>query len=257
MTGRPYRSLIYPENMSGFRTGVNYALSGFRLIGKPGIRLYVLLPLSINALLFSLVIAFGANLLNDLIQYLTNQWAWLEWIKWLIWPLFVVLSLTIVFFCFSIVANLIGAPFNGFLSEAVERHLSVETPYTNQDRKLINEILHAFSTECQKFLCFALRALPLLILFIIPFIQLGAPFIWFLFSAWMLVLEYVEYPASNHGMTFNALRQTLLENKQLAFGFGLAVMLLTLLPVINFIVMPVAVASATKMYLEQGQLQAK
>ena len=257
MTGKPRRSLTCPEDMAAFRTGIHYALSGFYLIGKPGIRFYVLLPLLINTLLFSLVIMFGANLLNDLVQSLTPQWTWLEWIKWLIWPLFVVLSMAMVFFCFSIIANLVGAPFNGFLSGAVERHLSAQAPYANQDRKLLEEILHAFSTECRKFLYFALRALPLLVLFIIPFIQLGAPFIWCLFSAWMLVLEYMEYPGSNHGMTFNALRQTLFKNRQLAFGFGLTVMLLTLTPVINFIVMPVAVAGATKMYLEQGQLQAK
>ncbi len=240
--------------MTQFKAGFQYLLGGFKLIGKAGIRLYVLIPLLINSLLFTAVIAYGANLINDLINYLVSQWAWLEWVKWLIWPLFVLVSLTIVFFCFSVVANLIGAPFNGFLSEAVERHLSETNEIDKPSKTLLEEITLAFKTEFQKFLYFAVRALPLLLLFVIPGIQLGAPMVWFLFSAWMLTLEYTEYPMSNHGIHFSQQRRTLFANKQLAFGFGLAAMLLTLIPVINFFVMPVAVAGATRMYYEQNQL---
>lgn len=235
--------------MTQFKSGFFYLLSGFKLILKPGVRFYVVTPLLINTLLFTVVIIYGANLFGDLINGLIPQSQWIEWIKWLLWPLFVIIALVIVFFSFSLIANLIGAPFNGFLSEAVERSLTGEK-ITQADKPLLQEILGAFKSEFQKFLYFIIRAVPLLILFIIPMVNFVAPIIWFLFSAWMLVIEYMDYPMGNHQMHFAEQRKKLSTNKQLAFGFGLGAMVLTLIPVINFLVMPVAVAGATKMLLE-------
>ena len=241
--------------MTQLKTGFYYVFSGFKLIFKPGIRIYVVIPLFINTILFTVVIIYGAESLSDLINSLSAQWHWLEWLKWLLWPLFVIVALTIVFFCFSIIANLIGAPFNGFLAEAVERKITgKEVDSSNGDQALLKEITMAFKSEFQKLLYFMVRAIPLLILFIIPMVNVAAPIIWFLFSAWMLVIEYMDYPMGNHNILFVDQRKKLSANKQLAFGFGIGVMLLTLIPVINFLVMPVAVAGATRMFIEQANM---
>lgn len=241
--------------MSQFKQGITSLLAGFGLITRPGIRLYVMVPLLINTLLFAGVIIYGANLLSDLINSMIAQWQWLEWLEWLVWPLFVIVSLTIVFFCFTIVANLIGAPFNGFLSEAVERHLLQVDKVDTVSRPLATEVLLAFKSELQKLLYFALRAIPLLLLFIVPLVNVSAPLFWILFSAWMLALEYMDYPMSNHGFLFTQQRKKLFASKQLTFGFGLGVMVLTLIPIINFLAMPVAVAGATKMYVDNRELK--
>lgn len=241
--------------MTRFKQGISSLLAGFGLITRPGIRLYVLVPLLINSLLFAAVIVYGANLVSDLINSLIAQWQWLQWLEWLVWPLFVIVSLTIVFFCFSIVANLVGAPFNGFLAEAVERHLLKQEKVDTISRPLLKEIVLAFKAELQKLLYLALRAVPLLLLFLIPIVNVSAPLFWFLFSAWMLALEYMDYPMSNHGLLFKQQREKLFASKQLTFGFGLGVMVLTLVPVINFLAMPVAVAGATKMYVDNRELR--
>ena len=60
---------------------------------------------------------------------------------------------------------------------------------------------------------------------------------------------------SNHGQLFKQQREKLFASKQLTFGFGLGVMVLTLIPVINFLAMPVAVAGATKMYVDNSELR--
>ena len=238
--------------MKKFKQGFNYLLSGFKLIGKPGVRLYVVIPLLINTLLFATVIIYGASSLNDLIDSLTSKWQWLEWLEIIIWPLFVIISLTIVFFGFSIIANLIGAPFNGFLAEAVERSLSSEIVSENENTMpIIKVVSSAFSSELQKLFYFIIRAIPLLILFLIPIVHIAAPLVWFLFSAWMLAIEYTDYPMGNHDIVFKDQRNKLGNNRPMAFGFGAGVMLLTMIPVVNFLVMPVAVAGATKMYVEQ------
>jgi CysZ protein len=237
--------------MSDFLTGFKYVFSGFKLVVQPGIRIYVLIPLLINTLLFATVIAYGSNILSDFIESWSTGW-W-EWTRWIIWPLFIIISLTVVFFCFSILANLIAAPFNGFLAEAVESKLT-NIALTNASgiRGLPGEILKAIKSESKKFLYFAIRALPLLLLFFIPVIgQATAPFLWLLFGSWMLALEYMDYPMANHGIIFPEQRKIMIVKKKQTFGFGLGVMLLTLVPVVNFIAMPVAVAGASKMWVEK------
>lgn len=236
--------------MKQFQLGFKFLLSGFKLILKPGIRLYVLIPLFINTLLFAAAIIYGASTLDALIDKLLLQWEWLEWLTWLLWPLFVLVSLAIVFFCFSIIANLIGAPFNGFLAAAVERNLTGSEIMSDDNQPLTTVIVVALKSECQKFIYFATRAIPLLILFIIPMINVAAPFIWFLFTAWMLTIEYGDYPMGNHDIAFKEQRDKFADNRLLAYGFGAGVMLLTMIPVVNFIAMPVAVAGATRLYVE-------
>ena len=243
--------------MKQFTQGFQYLLSGFKLILKPGVRFYVLIPLLINSLLFASVIIYGASSLNGFIDWLIAKWSWLEWVEWLLWPIFVIVALAIVFFCFSIVANLIGAPFNSFLAEAVERTLTGKKVEPDSKMSLMQIIIISIKTEFQKLLYFVIRALPLLLLFIIPMVNIAAPVIWFLFTAWMLALEYGDYPMGNHDILFKQQREKFASNRQLAFGFGSGVMLLTMIPVINFLAMPVAVAGATKMYIEHAGLKSE
>jgi CysZ protein len=248
-----HRSLYLNDNsldMKQFRQGFDYLLSGFKLILKPDVRIYVLIPLLINSLLFAGVIIYGASTLNQLIDGLLAQWQWLEWLTWLLWPIFVIVALAIVFFCFSIVANLIGAPFNGFLAASVERSLTGSEIKSDNEQALSKVVILAINSEFQKFLYFIIRAIPLLLLFIIPMVNVAAPLIWFLFTAWMLAIEYGDYPMGNHDIAFKQQREKFGGNRQLAFGFGTGVMLLTMIPVINFLAMPVAVAGATRMYVE-------
>jgi len=241
----------YLALMNDFVTGFKYVFSGFKLIIQPGIRIYVLIPFLINALLFASVIAYGSDILSDFI----NRWStgWWEWIRWILWPLFVIVSLAVVFFCFSIVANLIAAPFNGFLAEAIENKLSnTELSDTGGLKAIPAEIIKAIKSESRKFLYFLIRAIPLLLLFFVPVVgQTAAPFLWLLFGSWMLALEYMDYPMANHGIAFPEQRGIMIMKKKRTFGFGLGVMLLTFIPVINFIAMPVAVAGASKMWVDK------
>ena len=236
--------------MTDFTIGFKYVLSGFKLIIQPGIRIYVLIPLLINTILFASVIAYGSHLLSDFIDSWSTDW-W-QWTKWILWPLFVMISLAVIFFCFSIVANLIAAPFNGFLAEAVESKLS-NTLLTDVGgiKAIPGEIIKAMKSESRKFLYFTIRAIPLLLLFFIPIGQVAAPFLWVLFGSWMLALEYIDYPMGNHGIVFPEQRKIMTIKKKQTFGFGLGIMLLTFIPVINFVAMPVAVAGASKLWVEK------
>jgi len=238
--------------VNDFVAGTRYILIGTKLLLKPGIRLFVIIPFLVNSLLFTGVIVYGASLISDLIKSLSDQWAWLEWVGWLLWPLFAIIASTVVFFSFTIVANLIAAPFNGFLAAAVEARISGQKTNGNGGLSgFIMEIIDALKAEAKKFVYFVLFALPLLILFFIPIIQAVAPVIWLFFGAWLLALEYLDFPMANHGILFTEIRRILQQRRALALGFGLGTLLMTMIPIVNFIAMPAAVAGATKLWIDR------
>jgi len=229
--------------------GAGYLFRGFSLIRQPGIRQYAIIPLLINTLLFSLLIWVGAGQFNALIAHLLP--ASLEWLEWLLWPLFAVTVSILVFFTFIHLSNLVGAPFNGLLAEAVERHLKGKSQKDAAGwGAFLKNIGPMFLSELKKILYFLTRGLPLLILFAIPVVNVAAPFLWMLFSAWMLALEYADYPMGNHELLFPQQRALLKEKGLMALGFGGAALLLIMIPGLNFIAMPTAVAGATVMWVE-------
>ena len=46
---------------------------------------------------------------------------WLAWLHWLLYPLLAVALLILTYYSFSLMANLIAAPFNSLLAAAVEK----------------------------------------------------------------------------------------------------------------------------------------
>ncbi len=225
--------------------GVGYLLKGFKLVLRPGLRRYVVVPVLINTLLFSAVIYFGANLVFEFSQGLLPDW--LDFLAFILVPLFLLLSAVAMFFTFTMVANLIASPFNGLLAEAVEYRLTGrELPPLNTG-KLLREAGMAIVSELKKLGYILIRIVPLLLLFFIPVI---GPLMWAAFSAWMLAISYIDYPLANHGLAFPEQRTLIGERRWLGLGFGVAVMATMAIPVVNFIVMPCAVAGATALCLD-------
>lgn len=234
-----------------------YLLRGISLLLQPGIRRYVFMPLLINFILFTLFIIFGISQFSTLIDsYLPGLPEWLQWIEWLLWPLFIVCFIAAGFFISLMLANLIAAPFNSFLAEAIERKLCPDKMVPESSlMDNLTSIAPALLSEIRKLGYFIVRAIPLLLLFAIPGINLVAPILWLLFSAWMLALEYLEYPMSANGLLFDDIRSQLGERRLSTLGFGGGVLLLTVIPVINFFIMPIAVAAATALYVERIKMK--
>lgn len=240
--------------MTSFFTGFRYLLTGFAIIVKPRLRRFVAIPLTINFALFAGLIWFALSWIEKSSTFLMSKLpGWLDWLSYLVWPLFIILSLLFVFYGFSIVANLIAAPFNGLLAEAVENHLRGE-PIKGNWQQVLLDVLPAIWSEIRKLLYFLLRAIPLGLLFLIPVVNIAAPFLWAVFGVWMLAIQYADYPMANHQLFFREQRKRLAGRRMLALGFGSGVLLFTLIPVLNFAVMPAAVAGATAMWVKENEL---
>jgi CysZ protein len=233
--------------------GVGYLLRGLGLIAKPGLRPFVLIPLVVNIVVFSLLIWLGIDRFELFMDsFLPSKDSWFAWLRWLLWPLFAIALVLIVFYTFTVVANLIGAPFNGLLAEKVERYLGGELPkQPGGIGQMMKDLLPAMLSELRKMGYFLLRAIPLLILFFIPGLNVAAPFLWLAFSAWFMALEYGDYPMANHGLSFKEQHRLLKQNRLTALTFGGGLTLMMMVPLLNFFAMPAAVAGATVFWHER------
>ncbi len=230
--------------------GARYVIQGLKLLMRPGLRRYVIMPLLINILVFSLLIWIGISQFTNLLDWMLPQDSWLAYLEFLLWPLFTVAAILVTFYSFTILANLFAAPFNGLLAEKVELMITGKSP-TNSAHSLMQSIWPALRSELIKLSYFLLRALPLLLLFVIPGVNLIAPILWFLFGVWYLALEYADYPMANSGLNFKDQRRQMKQVRLAAIGFGSSLTLLMMMPVLNFVAMPAAVAGATAMWCDR------
>lgn len=236
-------------------TGFGYLLRGFRLITQPGIRAYAVVPLLVTVVIYVLLIVVATVSYSDLLHHLLpsgDAW-WVAVLRIVLWPLFALALLFVMYFTFTLLANLVGAPFNGLLAERVEAYVRGEatTVQGSSIAAALKDFVPALFNELRKFVYYLAWAIPLLILFIIPLVNVAAPILWGVFMAWILALEYAAYPAENHGLRFKTVRASVGGRRSLALGFGAGVLGAMVIPGVNLLVMPAAVAGATAMWVER------
>ena len=74
-------------------TGPQYLAQGLKLVLSPGLRLFVLLPLAVNTLLFIGMIALAMQQFGGWVDtFMPGLPSWLSFLEYLLWPLFVVLA---------------------------------------------------------------------------------------------------------------------------------------------------------------------
>jgi CysZ protein len=230
---------------------MDYFFQGFRLITTKGLKRFVFFPLAINLL-------FGE--ISSSILWLTNlipDWEWLTWLKdglsYIIWPVAVITILLVFGLIFGTLANWIAAPFNGLLAEKVEQHLTGQPMDDTGLMDIFKDIPRTLKRELSKLTYYLPRAVGFLLLFfMLPII---GQVLWFLFSAWMMAIQYCDYPCDNHKISFGDMKRVLQTNRSQSFSFGITVSVFSLIPILNFLVMPVAVCGATAFWVDELKQQ--
>lgn len=238
--------------------GAGYLLRGAAMLPQPGIRHFVLVPLLVNVLLFIGAIWLLVGQFSVWVDYwLSFLPSWADFLYWLFWPVFALLVLVAVYYGFSIVANLIAAPFNGFLAEKVEKQLR-GAPVTDEGwAEVVKMIPRALQRELHKLAYYLPRFLLLLVITFIPVVTPFAPLLWFLFGAWMMSIQYCDYPMDNNKVSFHQMKQLMKARRVTSIGFGGLVQLGMLVPVVNLILMPAAVVGATIFWVEEYASEAR
>ena len=237
--------------------GPQYLSAGFKMNIRPGLRIYVLLPLTINIMVFIGLIYFSVQRFSGWVnQLMPNLPSWLSFLDYLLWPLFVLLVLLIIFFTFTTIANLIASPFNGFLAEKVEviaRGADHFPPFSWTE--LLAMVPRTMLRELRKLAYFLPRALGLLILSFIPGVNLIAAPLWLLFNIWMMAVQYIDYPADNNKVSWTAMLHWLRSKRWLSLGFGGITYLALMVPFFNLIAMPAAIAGATLLWVDHRKAE--
>ena len=104
--------------------------------------------------------------------------------------------------------------------------------------------------EFSKLAYFLPRLFALLVLSLIPAVNVIAPFAWILFGAWMLAVQYSDYAADNNHLSFTELRGRLGACRLQSLMFGMVVYFVIAIPLLNLLLIPVAVAGGTVFWVE-------
>lgn len=236
--------------------GFKYLLKGFTLLSTPGVRLWVIIPLLLNLALFAALTVYALQQFESFMSWLlTYLPSWLAFIAWLFRVLFALLLAVAYAYTFTLIGNLVASPFYGLLADAVYRRLSKEydaVPLTFKTAKII--AWQSLKREVQKLGYFLPRLVGILLLCLllsfIPLVNFAVPPLAFLWGAWSLALQYLDYPADINTVNFKTVRQRASGEKGLSLGFGSLVLLGSAVPLLNLLVMPAAVAGATSLWID-------
>ena len=225
---------------------------GLTLVFRPGLRRYVLVPLVLNVVIFAGLAYVASHYFDVFMDRWLPTHEWLAFLRWVLWAIFATAYALALFYGFTLIANLIGAPFNALLAARVEEKLTGELPQ-QADASVLAAIGPALAGELSKILYLASRALPLLILFLVPGLNILVSIGWVLFGFWFLTIEYADYPMGNHGIAPRDQRKHLRSRRWKSLLFGAGVTTLMLIPVLQFAAMPAAVAGATRLWVDDLQ----
>ena len=224
--------------------GIRAFLDGGRAVRAPGLGRYIWLPalVSLVVIVAGLILAFGY--IGELSRWLTGMLPeWLGFLGLILTPLLYLLGILAGAWLFGFLAVLISSPFLGDLSIAVERAEFASGP--EQPPTLWQGAVGALGRELRKLGYYLPRLLAAFVITLIPVINIAAPLVWLVFGAWTLAIQFCDYPNENRGRPFGDTVALLKRHRGAALGYGACATVALAIPLVNFLLIPVAVAGGT------------
>lgn len=229
-----------------FADGVRAFLDGARLVRRPGLRRYVWAPAGLSLLVIAAGLYFAFGWVAHLVAQLTNLLpAWLDFLGAVLVPLTFLVVLLLATWLFAVVAVLVASPFLGDLSLAVERADGGGAPDAPPWWAGIPRTL---AREARKLGYHLPRLLAMLLITLIPVVNAAAPAVWFVFGAWIMAVEFCDFPAENRQRDFRDTLALLRGHRAAALGFGCCAAVALAIPIVNFLFVPAAVAGGTLLW---------
>jgi len=233
--------------------GAGYFFRGLAMLNKPGIRGFVLVPLVANILLFGLLGSAAYDYLSNVYIETTGSLPdWLAFLTWIIAPLFWLAGGLITGYVSTFIVLMLTSPFHALLAEKVEEQVTGEAvPALEGFLPALLEVPRGLLREIFKVLYYMPMALFVLVISFIPGVNAIAPLLWFILGAWMMSLQFVDYPMDNHRLPFRDVREACAARRLSSLGFGGTVAFISSIPIVNLIVIPAAVIGATLFWCEE------
>ncbi len=233
--------------------GFSYMLRAGRVIVTDFklLRLAVL-PMVINTVLFVIFMLsfnyFAYELSTNIFEESSQAWYWAILSTLLGIALFIV-SIFVVFFGFVIAGLIIASPFNDALSYAVERKLTGQVAETQMN--LWKTALFTIRNESRKMAVIVFIQITLFLMSFVPVVgQIIFVTITPVFMALVMAFEFTGYSLDRRGFHLKEKWAYIKGSMGIAIGFGLAVSVTLLIPIVNFTLLPLAVTGGTMLIIE-------
>ena len=236
--------------------GARYFWRGISLINKPKVRVWAYLPMALTLMLYVGMIWVLYEIIWPLAaEHLPDASGDYGFLSTILRVLFLAGIGSLALYFFVITASLVACPFNGVLAEVVEEQ-QTGRPFRGDPLVIFAKRLPVMLVqETKKIIYYVFWSIPVglvcVAMLITGFLSPIVPFIWGAFSAWMLALEFSDYPMDNNKLKFREMRHRLRCRRWTSFGFGLMTFLFAMIPLVNVVTVPAAVCGATIFWLEE------
>lgn len=226
---------------------------------------WALLPALVNLLVFAAAFAVFLTFYSDIYQLATGilhveqpetwyGWLWVAPLRLLAWSLgalLVVASLVILYLVFLLLGTVIASPFLDVLAQRVE---DIVTGRVSEEHPTLRSAWRSFSisvvAELKKLGFFLSVQIVLLLLGLIPLLSPFTVIAATLFTMLFLPLEYASFAMDHRQLRFAQRRQLVWQHRWLMLGFGVAAFLTLLVPLLNFVCLPIFVVGGTILMAE-------
>lgn len=210
----------------------------------PRILLWLLPPLLITLVLDGLVFYFAFGWLRDWNGSILPSSEWMAWLK----MTFDFLGATAIVFAlgwsFAWLFLVLASPFQDFISAAVER----------ETRGTVGADPAGFRGFLRSILKSALQALALvaltLVVLLAGLVPVVGPVLVFLWSSSVLGYSFVAVPSGRMAQRLRDRLAFARRHKGAVLGLGVAITLISLVPFVNVLCMPVFVVAGTLLFLD-------
>lgn len=213
------------------------------------------LPFLVNLALFVLLFWLGYSYLDQWVQGLIpgGEGWWWQALTYLLIVLLVLALLAMGVYLFAVVGAIISAPFLELLTAKAEGLVKgVPRGAPQIDTGLARGIWRVIRQSLMRLIMFLAVMLPLLLLNLIPGLGglIYSGLAW-LVTSFFLALEFMDYPLDRRGL---GLGQKIAYVRGMGLGwlgFGGAVLLMGLVPIVNFALLSLAAVGGTLLYLQK------
>ena len=179
---------------------------------------------------------------------------WLAFLAWLLVPILWLMGALLTGYVSTLLVLLVTSPFHALLAEKVEeRATGKQVPGLEGVGQALLQVPRGFVRELSKFAYYVPMSFFVLLLSLIPGLNTLSPLLWFLLGAWVMGLQFLDYPMDNHRLPFKEVRNASAARRLSSLGFGGTVAFISGIPFINMIVVPAAVIGATLFWCEELQ----
>lgn len=211
------------------KSAFNHFVMGWHFITQKGLRRFVIMPILLNVVLltglFWLFVSQISTMIDWVMSFIPD---WLSFLNVILLVLSIGSILLFFYFAFTTLSGFIAAPFNGLLAEKVEKMLTGEAVNEDGLAEIMKDVPRMLNREWQKLWYSLPKFVGLFLLSFIPVIgQTIIPVLTFLFTCWMMAIQYCDYPFDNHKISFGIMKNALGERRSQSLTFGA---LITLVP---------------------------